>query len=421
MTIKYKSNALCMENVPLAHAAEKFGTPLYCYSAGALEENFKSYRDAMKRVTPEKNFTVCYAVKANGNVAVLKLLKDCGAGADVVSGGELYRALKAGISPEKIVYSGVGKTEAELLQAIKANIRQINVESESELAIISRIAVKLKKKVRIAIRVNPNVDAKTHKKITTGKKENKFGIDITLAPGLYKKAKALPGIDACGVAVHIGSQLLNLEPYRRAYTLVAELVKTLRKQGHKITTVDCGGGIGITYKNETPPDLNMYALVIRDTLLHLGVHIILEPGRSIAGNAGVLLSRVVNVKKSGGKTFIILDAAMNDLMRPVLYESYHAVWPCRKSGAAKITADIVGPVCETGDTFLRGEKIQPLAAGDYVALMNAGAYGASMSSNYNTRPLATEVMVKGGKTALVRRIQTVKEIVGADILPPWLE
>jgi diaminopimelate decarboxylase len=419
MTTDYRNNTLFMEDVALEKVAAAFGTPVYCYSAARIEDNFNAYRKALSRVMPQSRFTICYACKANSNLAVLRLLHKQGAGADIVSGGELYRALKAGIPPSKIVFSGVGKSEGELEAAIKRGLYQINVESEPELEMISRIAVRLRKKVTVAFRVNPNVDARTHAKITTGKKENKFGVDIRHAPALYARAKKLPGIEAAGVAVHIGSQLTALAPFKKAYMRVADLVKTLRRQGHTITRVDLGGGIGITYKDETPPDLNLYAAMVRDVILPLGVHVVIEPGRSIVGDAGVLLSRVVQVKKGRDKKFLILDAAMNDLMRPSLYGAYHAITPCKK-GKAKTVYDVVGPVCETGDTFLVNETLPELKAGDLVAIMTSGAYGAVMSSNYNTRPLAAEALVKGRKFALVRDVQTVEELVSRDRIPGWV-
>jgi diaminopimelate decarboxylase len=412
----YKKDSLHIEGLALAGIADKYGTPVYCYSATRIEENYDAYAKALLRIMPGRDFTICYAAKANSNIAVLNILQKKGAGADIVSGGELARALKAGIKPGKIVFSGVGKGEEELTEAIKLNLLQINVESEPELLMISRISQKLKKKTRIAIRVNPDVDAKTHAKISTGKKEDKFGIDINLAPALYRKAKALPGIDASGVSVHIGSQLTTLNPYKRAYERVATLVNTLRRQGHKITRVDLGGGIGITYKNETPPDLNLYALLIRDIILPLDVHVILEPGRSIVGDAGVLVSRVRHVKEGHDKKFLIIDAAMNDLMRPALYEAYHPILPCKKTGK-KSVYDIVGPVCETSDIFLAAEPFQPSVMGDLVAIACAGAYGASMSSTYNTRPLAPEVLVRGTKSALVRKAQKVKDLINLEKIP----
>jgi diaminopimelate decarboxylase len=416
----YKKNTLHADDVSLSQLAEKYGTPLYVYSETAIVDAFAAYDDAMSKVTARNNYTICYASKANSNVAVLTALRKRGAGADIVSGGEMARALAAGIPPSKIVYSGVGKSEEELTQAIRHGIFQINVESAPELEMISKIAVRLKKRVSVSIRVNPNVDAKTHAKITTGKKENKFGIDIDQAPKLYARAAKLKNIDAIGVAVHIGSQLTSLEPYRRAYTRVAQLVALLRKKGHAIQRVDLGGGIGITYKNETPPDLYLYALMVRDIILTLGVHVILEPGRSIVGNAGVLLSRVVQVKEGGHKRFLILDAAMNDLIRPALYDAYHAVTPVAKKSGRKKKYDVVGPVCETGDTFIRDLDLPELAAGDLVALMSAGAYGAVMSSNYNTRPLAGEVMVSGTRHAAIRKKQTVDDLINQDVVPAWV-
>lgn len=416
----YIKGQLHADDVALSTLAEKYGTPLYCYSATKIEENFHAYDHAMSLVTARENFTICYASKANSNQAVLRLLRDLGAGADVVSGGEMARALKAGFSPSKIVYSGVGKSEEELTTAISKGIFQINVESAPELEQISQIAVKLKKQVNVSIRINPNVDAKTHAKITTGKKENKFGIDIDKAPALYARAKKLPNVHAIGVAVHIGSQLTSLTPYKNAYKRVAQLVTQLRKSGHEISRVDLGGGIGITYKDEVPPDLVLYALLVRDIILPLGVHVILEPGRSIVGNAGILLSRVVQEKDGTGKKFLIIDAAMNDLIRPALYDAYHEILPVKNGKGKTQNYDIVGPVCETGDTFITNKQLLAQKAGDLVAIMTSGAYGAVMSSNYNTRPFAGEVLVKGSKHARVRKAQTVDDLIKNDSIPEWL-
>lgn len=420
-TTQYKNKKLHMEDVALETLAEKYGTPLYCYSAAQITQNYNAYRDAFLKVASQDSFTICYATKANSNIAVLKLLGNLGAGADIVSGGEMARALAAGIPASKIVFSGVGKSEEELRAAITKGIFQINVESEEELVQLSALAVKMKakKKIAVSIRVNPDVDAKTHAKITTGKKENKFGVDIDRAPALYKKALKMPGIDAVGVAVHIGSQLTSLTPFKRAYERVAELVEKLRKQGNNITRVDLGGGIGITYKDETPPDLTFYALMVRDIIMPLNVHVVMEPGRSIVGNAGVLLTRVRGVKKGASKQFLILDAAMNDLMRPALYDAYHAIWPARQA-TPKQLYDVVGPVCETGDTFHVNEKLPVLKSGDVVALMTSGAYGAVMSSNYNTRPLAPEVLVSGKRADIIRKPQTVEDLIKHDVIPGWL-
>jgi diaminopimelate decarboxylase len=420
LTTRYTRGRLTMDGADLARIAEKSGTPAYCYSAEQIAHNYNAYRDAFLHVAAQDAFTICYACKANSNVAIIRLLGSLGAGADIVSGGELARARKAGIPAKKTVFSGVGKSEEELETAIRLGLMQINVESEEELHLISKIATRLKKKVPVAIRVNPDVDAKTHAKITTGTKENKFGIDIGHAPALYRKALKMKGIDASGVAVHIGSQLTSLAPFKRAYTRVAALVEKLRRQGNDIRRVDLGGGIGITYRDETPPDLNLYALMVRDVVMPLNVHVIIEPGRSLVGNAGVLLSSVRHVKHGQEKQFLIIDAAMNDLLRPALYDAYHAVLPLRAARATQ-TYDVVGPVCETGDTFLRGEKLPALKPGDFVALMNSGAYGASMSSTYNTRPLAAEILVHGGKAHCIRPAQTVEEIIRRDIVPDFLK
>lgn len=419
--IGYKNGLLHVEDMPLPALAEKFGTPLYCYSAEQITRNYHAYEQALLRVTRRENFTICYACKANSNQAILRLLQQQGAGADIVSGGELARALAAGIAPEKIVFSGVGKTAEELAAAVRLGLLQINVESEDELALIAKIAQQQKKTVNIAIRVNPDVDAKTHAKITTGKKDNKFGINIQKAAALYRKAARMKGIAATGVAVHIGSQLTSLAPFKKAYRRVADLVLQLRAEGHAISRIDLGGGIGISYHHETPPDLNLYALLIRDIILPLDVHVILEPGRSIVGNAGILLSRVIRIKDSGKKKFLIIDAAMNDLLRPALYDAYHQVLPARQTGGRKTRYDIVGPVCESGDTFLAGEPLQQMQPDDIVALMNSGAYGTVMASSYNTRPLAAEVLIHGKKADIIRPRRGIKDLIADDHVPAWLK
>ncbi len=412
----YKKNTLHVESVSLDRVAAEVGTPAYVYSAGKIRDNYNAYDKAFQKVLGKGRYTICYAVKACSNIGVLALLNNLGAGADIVSGGEMERASVAGIPFSKIVYSGIGKNDAELAAAIKSGLMQINVESEEELGRISKIATKLKKTAHIALRINPDVDAKTHAKITTGRKENKFGIDIVDAPALYKKAQKMPGIIADGVAVHIGSQLTAMAPFKRAYTKIAKLVATLNKQGNQITRIDIGGGIGIQYKEEVTLDLSLYALMVRDCFEDLDVHIVMEPGRSIVGNAGILLSSVMQVKPARQKTFMILDAAMNDLMRPALYDAYHAILPVKKA-AARYSYDIVGPVCETGDTFLKNEKMPKLVAGDLVAIMTSGAYGAVMSSNYNTRPLLPEVMVDGDRIDILRPRQKVSEILAGEKVP----
>jgi diaminopimelate decarboxylase len=420
--IGYKNGKLHMESTAVDSIAEKFGTPVYCYSTEQLADNFHAYQKAMRDITTDDNFTICYACKANSNQAILKILGRLGAGMDVVSGGEMLRAFKAKIDAKKIVFSGVGKTEEELTKAIKNGLLQINVESESELNLISKIAEREKKSVPIAIRVNPDVNAKTHAKITTGLRENKFGIDIEKAPALYLKAKGMPGIVASGIAVHIGSQLTTLAPFKEAFMRIASLTAALRREGHNITTIDVGGGLGIKYKDETPPDIAQYAALIRDIILPLKVHVILEPGRSITGNAGILLTRVLHIKDGHAKKFLIVDAAMNDLMRPSLYDAYHPIIPCDEADAnlPKTIYDVVGPVCETGDTFLTDVEFPRLEEGHLVAIMVSGAYGAVMASNYNSRPMIPEVLVSDEQFDLVRKVQKIEDLVNNDILPDWL-
>lgn len=417
----YRDRDLFVEDVSLATIAKAYGTPTYVYSAAQIRTNYAAYTVALTRALGKNRFTVCYACKANGNQAVLSLLQREGAGADIVSAGEMQRALAAGIAADKIIFSGVGKTAEDIDAALKAGVVHINVEAEGEIAIIAAIAKKRRITAHVAVRVNPNVDAKTHAKITTGKKENKFGIDIDEVPALFDRARKLAYVQMNGVAVHIGSQLTSLAPFKRAYQRLAALVTTLRKQGHDITRVDLGGGIGISYRDEeTPPDLNMYALMVRDIFEPLNVHLCLEPGRSIVGNAGVLLSRIVQLKPGHGKTFAIIDAGMNDLLRPALYDAYHGILPVAASAGRKKTYDVVGPVCETSDTFLTGEHLAPLAVDDLIVLRNAGAYGAVMGSTYNARPLAGEVLVDGKKHARIRVQQSVADLIKEDIVPKWV-
>ena len=418
----YKKGKLHMENVALEQVAGKYGTPVYCYSAEQLADNFHAYQKAMRDITSDDKFTICYACKANSNQAVLRLLARLGAGADTVSAGEMYRAFRAGIPADRIVLSGVGKSEEELTRAIKNELLQINVESVPELNLIAAISVRENKKARIAIRVNPDVDAKTHAKITTGLSENKFGIDIAAAPAIYRKARDMKGIDATGVAVHIGSQLTDLAPFEEAFKRVAKLVADLRAQGNVITTVDLGGGLGIQYKDETPPDIAKYAALVRDIILPLNVHVILEPGRSIVGNAGVLLTNVQYVKEGQGKKFLIVNAGMNDMMRPSMYDAYHAILPCNEAQPKALLTkyDVVGPVCESSDIFLADAEFPPQEAGALLSIMSSGAYGSSMSSTYNSRPLVPEVMISDDQFDLIRKPQTIEDIVNSDIIPDWL-
>ncbi|MBI3441615.1 MAG: diaminopimelate decarboxylase [Proteobacteria bacterium] len=422
-SIEYKSGKLHMEDVALETIAAKCGTPVYCYSTQQIADNFHAWQSALGKVMSADQFTICYACKANSNLAVIKMLGRLGAGADVVSGGEMYRAFKGGVPASKIVFSGVGKNEEEITKAVKNGLMLINVESESELNLIAKIAQREDKKASIALRINPDIDAKTHAKITTGRRENKFGIDIGGAADLYDKAKGMPGIVPKGVAVHIGSQLTDLAPYQEAFECVAKLVRTLRKRGHAITTVDLGGGVGITYKDEVPLDLERYADLVRDIILPLDVHVVVEPGRSMVGNAGVLLTRVLHEKGGQKKKTLIIDAGMNDLMRPALYDAYHPIIPCNAPEAKhkKILCDVVGPVCETADTFLTDvEMPAQIAVGSLLSIMVSGAYGAVMSSNYNTRPLVPEVLVSADQFDLIRNPQRVEDIVNRDIIPAWL-
>lgn len=416
----YIDGTLHAEKVPLADIAAAVGTPVYVYSEATLRRHFGLFRQALDW-TPH---LVCYAVKANSNLAVLKLLGDMGAGMDVVSIGEYARAKAAGVPGERIVFSGVGKTREEMAAALKGGIRQFNVESEPELFALSEVAAGLGLRAPIALRVNPDVDARTHAKIATGKAENKFGIPLSRARQVYAEAARLPGIEVVGVDMHIGSQLTDLQPYRDAYAKMAALVPVLRADGHDIRRLDLGGGLGIPYRrdNAAPPLPIEYGEVIRETVGHLGCEIEIEPGRNIAGNAGVLLSRVIWLKRGEGRDFLILDAAMNDLIRPAMYDAHHDIIPLREAapGAEVARVDVVGPVCETGDTFARGVDLPVLATGDLVAFRSAGAYGAVMASEYNSRPLVPEVLVSGDHFAVIRARPSIEEMLARDSIPAWL-
>lgn len=417
----YIDGILHAENVPLPRIAAEVGTPVYIYSRATLTRHYTVFANAFKKAGLRA--TICFAVKANSNVAVIGLLGSLGAGADVVSEGELRRALAAGIPPERIVFSGVGKSASELRFALETGIHEINVESESELRLLSSIAEDLGVSAEIAIRVNPDVDAKTHAKISTGKKENKFGIDIGRAEEMFALAQHLPGIAPVSVAVHIGSQLTELDPYRHAFRRVAALVARLRAQGIAIQRVDLGGGLGIPYDVEDPPSPDSYAAMAAEEVAHLDCEIMLEPGRLLVGNAGVLLAKTLVVKTGDTKRFVILDAAMNDLIRPAMYDGHHGILPVRTPGAAaEITpADIVGPVCESGDTFAKDRPLPPIAEGDLVVFESAGAYGAVMASTYNTRPLVPEVLVDGDHFDIIRPRQTYEALIGMDRVPDWLQ
>ena len=416
----YRNGVLHAEDVPLPEIAARVGTPFYCYSTATLVRHYRVFRDAFAGL----DTLICYAVKANSNQAVIRTFLEEGAGLDVVSEGELRRALAAGGAPDRIVFAGVGKTAREIALAIDTGILCFNVESEPELDQISEIAASKGTRAAIAIRVNPDVDAKTHAKITTGKSENKFGVPFELARKVYAHAAELPGIRITGVDMHIGSQITDLAPYDTAYGLLADLVRTLRADGHAIDHVDAGGGLGIPYRldDPPPPEPAAYGEIVRRRLGNLGARILFEPGRVFVGNAGILVSRVVYVKKGAGKTFVILDAAMNDLIRPTLYEAYHDIRPVRQAdaGVRPMVADVVGGVCETGDYFALDRNLPPVKAGDLVAIMTAGAYGAVQAGTYNSRPLLPEILVKDEAFAVVRERQTYDELIGADRMAPWL-
>ena len=416
----YKKGALHAEDVAVRNIAAEVGTPFYCYSTATLTRHYQLFTQALDPMP----HLVCFAIKSLSNIAVLKVLGNLGAGMDVVSGGEYQRALAAGVSGEKIVFSGVGKTQDEMRMALLGGIRQFNVESEAELLALSQVASSLDKIAPITIRVNPDVDAKTHEKIATGKKENKFGIPINRAPEVYALAASLPGIDVIGIDVHIGSQLTDLAPFEEAYLKIAELTVRLREQGHNIRRLDLGGGLGIPYeKSNLPLPLpSDYGALIKRTLGHLGCEIEIEPGRLISGNAGILVSKIIYVKEGEGQDFLILDAAMNDLVRPSMYGAHHDIIPVQEAaiGAKTHPYDIVGPVCETGDTFAKARPLTDLTAGDLVAFRSAGAYGAVMASEYNSRPLIPEVLVHDHNFAVIRPRPTLEEMIARDRMPEWL-
>ena len=414
----YTNGLLHAEGVSVPVLAEAMGTPFYCYSQATLIRHYRIFHEALSSLNP----LICYAVKANDALAILKTLANEGAGADVVSGGEIRRALAAGVSPEKIVFSGVGKTREEMAFALKQNIFQFNVESEAELRVLSEVAVQEGSVAPIALRVNPDVDSATHAKISTGHKESKFGVPIADAARLYGIAASLPCIRAQSVSVHIGSQLTQLEPFAAAFARVVELVRELRGQGHAITGLDLGGGLGIPYGNQAAPPLPLaYAQVVEDAVNGLDARFVFEPGRVLVGNAGILVTRVIYVKQSGGRNFVVVDAGMNDLIRPTLYNAYHDIVPVVEgSGSALELADIVGPVCETGDIFATDRKLALPKAGDLLAFRSAGAYGATMASTYNSRPLLAEAMVNGKDFAVIRKRQTYEELLGRDLMPEWL-
>ncbi|UOA15691.1 MULTISPECIES: diaminopimelate decarboxylase [Sulfitobacter] len=416
----YKDGVLHAEDVSLAEIAAAVGTPVYVYSTATLLRHFHLFDDALSGM----DHLVCYAMKANSNQAVLRTLAQAGAGMDVVSGGEYRRAKAAGVPGDRIVFSGVGKTREEIELALTGGIRQFNVESEPEMILLDVVARELGKVAPITIRVNPDVDAKTHAKIATGKSENKFGIPIARARDVYAMAAKLPGLEIIGIDVHIGSQLTDLAPFEQAYGKVAELTEVLRADGHNIRRLDLGGGLGIPYErsNTAPPLPTDYGAMVQRTLGHLGCEVEIEPGRLIAGNAGVLVSEVIYFKSGEGRDFLILDAAMNDLIRPAMYDAWHDIVPLNEPapGAEPRPVDIVGPVCESGDTFAKQRMMPVLGSGDLVAFRSAGAYGAVMSSEYNSRPLIPEVLVNGDQFAVIRPRPSFDEMINRDTIPEWL-
>lgn len=416
----YRDGQLHAEDVAVRDIAATIGTPFYCYSAATLTRHYHLFTEALSPLP----HMVCFAIKSLSNLAVLKLLGDLGAGMDVVSGGEYRRAVAAGIPGDRIVFSGVGKTREEMRLALTGGIRQFNVESEPEMRALSEVALSLGLRAPITIRVNPDVDAKTHEKIATGKSENKFGIPIARASEVYAEAARLPGLEVIGIDVHIGSQLTDLAPFEQAYLKVADLTRRLRSEGHTISRLDLGGGLGIPYarSNEAPPLPMDYGALIKRTVGDLGVEVEIEPGRLISGNAGILVSSVIYVKNGEGRDFLIVDAAMNDLVRPSMYGAHHDIIAVEEPapGVDARVFDVVGPVCETGDTFAKARPVAPLGEGDLIAFRSAGAYGAVMASEYNSRPLVPEVLVKGDHFAVIRARPTFDEMLSRDTIPEWL-
>ncbi len=416
---RYSGGVLHAESVDLRAVADEVGTPVYCYASAAFERHYRDFAQAFA----DRDALVCYAMKANSNQAVLKHLASLGAGMDIVSEGELRRALAAGVPPEKIVFSGVGKTRPEMALALEARILCFNVESEPELEALAEVARSKGVRAPISIRVNPDVDAKTHKKISTGRSENKFGIPISKAREVYAHAARLDGLTVTGVDMHIGSQITDLEPFDNATALLAELARDLMSDGHRLHHIDVGGGLGIPYRadNDPPPNPEAYAAIIKRRTDGLGLKLVFEIGRLIAGNAGVLLTRVVYVKHGEGKTFVIVDAAMNDLIRPTLYDAHHDLKPVVEPSpdAGRMTADVVGPVCESGDYLALAREMPEVKPGDLIAIMSGGAYGAVQATTYNTRLLVPEVLVRGGDFAVVRRRPTYDELIGLDQVPAW--
>ncbi len=407
MTFTYKNNQLFAEDLAITEIAKEVGTPFYCYSKSDLVQNYKNFSEAFKGI----DHKICYAIKANPNINIAKIFAEFGAGIDAVSQGEIFRALKAGIDPKKIVFAGVGKTAEEMKFALQNGVVEFSIESEPELFLLSKVAKSINLTAKIALRVNPNVDAKTHSKISTGKKGDKFGIDIEDAPRIYNIAKTLENIEVFGISTHIGSQITSLEPFRAAFSKIKDLCLELRKDGFKIENLDLGGGIGILYNEETPIIIAEYANLIKELIKDLNVSLTIAPGRAMVGNAGILVSEVVYIKKTAEKDFVIIDAAMNDLMRPGLYDSYHKVIPVIEKLGEESKFDVAGPVCESTDILAKNRHLVKPEAGDLIAFLSAGAYGASMSNEYNSRPLIPEILVDGNKFKIIRKRPSYKEMI----------
>ena len=414
----YKNGELYAEDVPLATIAGQVGTPVYVYSQATLERHFKAVDQAFEGL----DHVVCFAVKANSNQAVIATMARLGAGADIVSGGELFRSMAAGVPAGRIVYSGVGKSEAEMRSALDAGILMFNIESAQELVVLNEVAGRMGVKAPVSLRVNPDVDAQTHPKITTGLSKNKFGMDIDLAFKQYQEAAKLPNLELKGVSCHIGSQLTKVEPFADALERLGVLIGRLRGAGIELELLDLGGGLGITYDQEEPPSPAQYAQALKEQASRLGLKLVLEPGRVIVGNAGIMMCKVLFTKDTPTKHFIIVDAGMNDLVRPAMYDSFQAIWPVREDlDRSQVVSDVVGPICETGDFLARDRGLPDMRRGELVAVMSAGAYGFSMASTYNSRPRVAEVMVSGDRWSVVRRRETTEELMRGESLPKWMD
>ncbi len=409
----YKSGELYAENVPLRKVARVVGTPAYVYSYAALSQQFKTFDSALKNIP----HLICFSMKCNSNLAILKIFSDLGSGIDIVSQGELFRARKAGVDAKKIVFAGVGKTPKEIAYALRQGILMFNVESEQELSAIDRIARAMKRRAPVAIRVNPNIDPKTHPYITTGMKKSKFGVQIEDAPAIYRAARRMKGIEIVGVDCHIGSQLTSIRPFIDALRKVVKLIGQLRRSGFSIRYLDIGGGLGIRYRDEKPPSPSQYTQALQREIRGLDLKLLLEPGRSLIGNAGVLLTELLYTKDRDNKKFFIVDAAMNDLIRPAFYDSYHEILPVRKKPRKRVKVDIVGPVCETGDFLALDRKVPAALPGELMAVMSAGAYGFAMASNYNSRPRPCEVLVKGSKFYVIRKRESHEDLIRGEKIP----